>query len=181
MGFRMLSMREITQILEEQNLQLAELLIDKQAKIVTAESLTAGLLAASLANLPGASRYLLGGYVCYTDAMKQELLNVPVKILEDDGAVSVACVRSMAKQSLKKVKAAHIAIALSGFAGPDSKDWSEKEPCGTVYMAIAWRRSLEEKPTVEAYKCIFPPKRNELRLLVCAWAMRELNTILQNW
>ena len=164
--------------LAEYSQKLASILTERELKIVTAESLTAGMLASHLADVAGASAYLLGAYVCYLDEIKQQLLNVDSEVLAKDGAVSANCVREMATNSLRQVQAADIAIAVSGFAGPENANWSEKEPCGTVYMAITRRDKDTGEINVRTYKELFVPERNKVRLAVCVWAMEELLAIL---
>lgn len=178
---KFLNLGDIESRLNTKNMEVASLLSEHQLKIVTAESLTAGLLSASLANLAGASAYLLGAYVCYCNAMKQALLAVPTELLQSEGAVSAACVKVMAEHSLNQVSAAHVAIALSGFAGPNNLNWTEKEPCGTVYMAIAFRKTLAADLQIKIFKQIFYPERNLVRLAACAWALDELANILHDW
>lgn len=178
---KFLDLGDIENSLNTKNVEVASLLIKHQLKIVTAESLTAGLLSASLANLAGASSYLLGAYVCYCDEMKESLLAVPAELLQSEGAVSAACVKVMAEHSLDQVSSAHVAIALSGFAGPNNLNWSENEPCGTVYMAIAFRKTLSADPIIKVFKQLFYPERNVVRLAACAWALDELANILHEW
>jgi PncC family amidohydrolase len=112
--------------------QLLTLLSQRGWQINTAESCTAGGIAARIARVPGASAVLNGGWVTYSNAMKTEHLGVSATIIEQHGAVSEAVVLAM----VKNITHAHtMAIAVSGIAGPDGG--SEEKPIGTVWAAIA--------------------------------------------
>ena len=84
--------------------QVAALLRDGH-RIGLAESCTAGLLAARLADPPGASAYLLGGVVSYSDEAKVELLGVPAELIERHGAVSPEVAEAMADGALERFEA----------------------------------------------------------------------------
>ena len=73
--------------------------------MTVAESLTGGRTAALLAETPGASRYLLGGVVVYSEALKRQLLGVPADLLAERGAVSLEVAESMAAQARSRLAA----------------------------------------------------------------------------
>ena len=98
-----------------------------------AESLTGGLVAASLVSVPGASAVFKGSLVTYCDTCKAAWLSVPEEVLEADGAISAACAKSMAEGARAAAKA-DIAYATTGNAGPDAQ---EGKPVGLVYVAAA--------------------------------------------
>lgn len=100
--------------------------------VATAESLTAGLLAARLADVPGASAVLRGGIVAYATDLKASLLDVPAAVLAEHGAVSEACARAMATGAISRC-GADFAVALTGVAGPGRQDG---KPPGTVCLGI---------------------------------------------
>ena len=75
---------------------VAEALIAQGLTIATAESCTAGLLAARLTERPGSSAYVLGGIVVYANSAKQELLAVPAPLIDSVGAVSAEVAEAMA-------------------------------------------------------------------------------------
>ncbi len=116
-----------------------DMLIARKETCAFAESCTAGSVAASLASLSGASEALLGGFVVYNDEMKHALLGVPTDLLETEGAVSDACVRSMAEHCRGRTGADY-AVAVSGFAGPTGG--TDENPVGTVYIALARRSGI---------------------------------------
>lgn len=88
--------------------------------LVTAESCTAGLLAATLAAVPGASRVLAGGYVAYQPALKTRLLDVPRSLLDQAGPVSEQVVAAMARGAQERA-AVDCAVATSCSAGPTAE------------------------------------------------------------
>lgn len=104
--------------------------------IAVAESCTAGLVAAAVAEIPGSSDVLEGGLITYSNEAKQALLRVSSDVLETFGAVSVATAWSMAQGALEQTRA-DVAVAVTGIAGPGGG--SDKKPVGTVVFARAER------------------------------------------
>ena len=102
-------------------------------RIATAESCTAGLLAARLADIPGCSDYLAGGVVSYSNEAKSELLNVDPVLIAEHGAVSEPVVEAMVTGALHHF-GADTAVAISGVAGPGGG--SPDKPVGTVCFAV---------------------------------------------
>ena len=105
-------------------------------KVAVAESCTGGLVAAAITEIPGSSAVLDRGFVTYSNEAKHDSLGVPHDILDAFGAVSIACVYSMARGALERSKA-DVAVAISGIAGPDGGN--ELKPVGTVVFARAVR------------------------------------------
>jgi nicotinamide-nucleotide amidase len=104
--------------------------------VATAESCTAGLIAATLGAVPGASHVLERGFVTYSNEAKAELLGVPAELIASKGAVSAEVARAMAEGALKASRA-DIAVAVTGIAGPDGG--SADKPVGLVHLAAARR------------------------------------------
>jgi len=121
---------------EDEELQdvVARQLEEKQQTVATAESITAGLVANRLAQVPGISRFLKGGIIAYSNELKQALLGVPGDLLERHGAVSAEVAEAMAVGCRQRCTA-DFAVSTTGLAGPDS-DGSGK-PVGLVYVAVA--------------------------------------------
>jgi nicotinamide-nucleotide amidase len=117
---------------------LARLVIDdareRSLRIVTAESCTGGLVAGAICSIPGASDVFERGFVAYTNRAKQELLGVSGDLIADLGAVSEPIVRMMAEGALEHSHA-HVAIAITGVAGPGGG--TPMKPVGTVHFATA--------------------------------------------
>ena len=111
--------------------QVAELLAGRT--IATAESCTAGLMAARLAERPGSSAYLLGGAITYADGAKVDQLGVDPSLIERHGAVSPEVAEAMAAGAIERF-GADIAIAITGIAGPGGG--SEEKPAGTVCWCV---------------------------------------------
>ena len=110
--------------------------------ITAAESLTAGLFQASIADFSGASQVFKGGFVTYSIEEKAKMLDIPLSQLEEHGVVSHFTAEKMAEGARAKTDSDY-GIALTGVAGPDSL---EGHPAGTVFIGIADRnqvRSIE--------------------------------------
>ncbi|MEG0621083.1 MAG: CDP-diacylglycerol--glycerol-3-phosphate 3-phosphatidyltransferase, partial [Raoultibacter sp.] len=106
----------------------------RSVHIATAESLTGGLIAATLTAVPGSSDVVAGGIVSYTDAVKQVRLGVTVQALDAQGAVSEQVATQMALGA-KKSLGADVAVAVTGIAGPGGAE--EGKPVGTVWFGLA--------------------------------------------
>jgi nicotinamide-nucleotide amidase len=102
-------------------------------RIATAESCTAGLLAARLTDLAGSSGYVAGGVVAYADEAKTELLGVDSALIAEHGAVSEPVAEAMATGALRRF-AADTAVAITGIAGPGGS--TEDKPVGTVCFSV---------------------------------------------
>lgn len=103
--------------------------------IATGESLTAGLVAATLADVPGCSDVLRGGVVAYQPDVKQRLLAVSGEALAA-GVVSEPVARAMA-EGARAAAGADVGIGTTGVAGPTASDG---EPVGSVWIAVAGPR-----------------------------------------
>jgi len=101
--------------------------------IACAESLTAGLLSATVATVPGASAVLRGGVVVYATELKASLGGVPREVLDADGAVAPTTARYLAAH-VREVCRATVGVALTGVAGPEPQ---EGKPVGQVFIGIA--------------------------------------------
>ena len=113
--------------------KLSVLAIKLNSKIVSAESCTAGLLGASLTEIPGSSAFFEQGYITYSNHSKNSVLGVANKTLTKYGAVSEQVAKQMAQGALKRSKST-IAISITGIAGPGGSDY---KPEGLVCFAVA--------------------------------------------
>jgi nicotinamide-nucleotide amidase len=104
--------------------------------VATAESCTGGLVAAALTEIAGSSDVVDRGFVTYSNAAKQDMLGVPVDILERHGAVSRETAEAMAKGALAHAPA-DLAVAITGIAGPGGG--TTEKPVGLVHFAAAAR------------------------------------------
>ncbi|MGT2707957.1 competence/damage-inducible protein A [Streptococcus panodentis] len=115
-------------------------LLKEQGKTITAaESLTAGLFQATLADFSGASAVFNGGYVTYSIEEKSRMLDIPLAELQQHGVVSAFTAEKMAEQA-RKLTQSDLAVSLTGVAGPDSL---EGHPAGTVFIALASAAATE--------------------------------------
>jgi nicotinamide-nucleotide amidase len=101
--------------------------------IAVAESLTAGLVTARLADVPGASTVLRGGVVAYASDLKASLLGVDPALLAEHGPVAAEVAVQMACGARERL-GADVAVATTGVAGPDPQG---DQPPGTVFVATA--------------------------------------------
>ncbi|MGA9602629.1 MAG: CinA family protein [Methyloceanibacter sp.] len=106
--------------------------------IVTAESCTGGLVAATLTAIPGSSDVFERGFVTYANAAKSEMLGVPYWLIERHGAVSEDVARAMAGGALTHSQAS-LAVAVTGIAGPDGG--TPEKPVGLVHFVAARRNA----------------------------------------
>ena len=113
---------------------VGKLLVSKQATLSLAESCTGGYLASQFTQQAGCSAYFLGGVLAYANDVKMKQLGVSDQILNDEGAVSEACIRTMAT-GVRELNGSDYALATSGIAGPDGG--TSEKPVGTIWIALA--------------------------------------------
>ncbi|GAA3355976.1 MULTISPECIES: CinA family protein [Saccharopolyspora] len=113
--------------------ELLGLLRDRGETVATAESLTAGLLAVTLTDVPGASDVVRGGLIVYATDLKERLAGVDAELLARGGAVQPAVAEQLATGARERC-AATWGVGLTGVAGPDPQDGAEP---GTVHLGFA--------------------------------------------
>ncbi len=113
---------------------IANLLKERKLTICTAESCTGGKIAQMLTSIPGSSQYYKGSVIAYDNGIKTSFLNVPEEMMADYGAVSEQVAATMAIEVRKKFNTDY-SVATSGIAGPEGG--SEFKPVGTVYIAVS--------------------------------------------
>ncbi|MBT0995776.1 nicotinamide-nucleotide amidohydrolase family protein [Cellulomonas sp. DKR-3] len=111
---------------------LLRVLRDRGLTLAVAESLTGGMVAARLVDVPGASAVLRGGVVAYATDLKAALLGVDADLLAREGAVHPDVARQMA-QGVRDRLGADVGLATTGVAGPEPQDG--RAP-GTVHVAV---------------------------------------------
>jgi nicotinamide-nucleotide amidase len=138
-------------------------------KVTTAESCTGGLVAAAITAIPGASEVFDFGFVTYSNAAKTELLGVPAGVIDAVGAVSEAVARSMAMGALKRA-GAHLAVSITGIAGPGGGDAAK--PVGTVWFGLAGRSPARNHVITRQHH--FSGDRDEIRAVSAHFALNLL-------
>lgn len=114
--------------------ELAGRLLAADLTLVTAESCTGGLLAATLTERPGSSQWFEGAFVTYRLSAKTRMIGVAAETLASFGPVSEPTARAMAEGALA-ASDARISVAVTGVAGPDGGD--PLTPVGTVWFGWA--------------------------------------------
>jgi len=126
--------KESDDMLEREVSRLAAALVARGWMLATAESCTGGLIAAACTSVAGSSDWFERGMVSYSNDAKTELLGVPATLIAAHGAVSAEVARAMAEGAIAHSKA-HIAVAVTGIAGPGGA--TPGKPVGMVWLAIA--------------------------------------------
>lgn len=136
--------------------------------VATAESLTAGMVTAMLADTPGASAMLRGGVVSYSNTVKRDVLHVSQELLDAVGSVDGEVAAAMA-EGARSACGADLAVSTTGVAGPDEHDG---KPVGTVYVGVATAQGSS------SYPYSFEGTRAEIRALACEAALERLQEAL---
>lgn len=154
--------------LHEQAVDVLAVLTSRGATLAVAESLTGGLLAATLTAVPGASAVFRGGVTAYATDVKTALLAVPATVVRSVGVVSAEVAAAMAQGARERLGATY-ALSTTGVAGPDSQ---EGKPVGTVFVAVAGPDG------VEAAALQLAGARQAVREHACLDALRLLRRTL---
>jgi nicotinamide-nucleotide amidase len=133
---------------------VGSLLLESGMRIAVAESITGGLIAHRITEVPGASRYFDTGFVTYGNESKTALLGVPPDLFRTVGAVSDEVAIAMARGSLERA-GADIALSVTGIAGPGGG--SAEKPVGLVYIGVA------TKSAARAERRVFPGERGQVK------------------
>ena len=102
--------------------------------VATVESCTGGLVGHVITEIPGSSAYYLGGFVTYSDDQKRASVGVGEDVLVAHGAVSAQVAMAMASGGRERT-GAHLAVSVTGIAGPDGG--TPQKPVGLTYIAVA--------------------------------------------
>ncbi|MEH7234700.1 competence/damage-inducible protein A [Bacillus sp. JJ1562] len=151
--------------------ELMNKLIEAKLTIASAESLTGGLFAEELTNLAGSSAVVKGGVVCYTNEVKEHILQVKNETLETDGAVSISTAQQLA-ENVRKLLNSDIGISFTGVAGPSE---SEGKSVGTVYIGISYL----DQPT-KVYPLQLAGSRQGIRTRTVKYGFYYLLQLLNN-
>ena len=149
--------------------QVADRLLGLGQRLVTAESCTGGWIGKACTDLPGSSRWFVGGAIAYANEAKAGMLGVDPALLAMDGAVSEGAVRAMAAGALARL-GGDLSVAVSGVAGPDGG--TPGKPVGTVWFA--WGRRVGDGIVVTSALERFAGDREAVRRLTVERALRGL-------
>ena len=172
-----LSFGEIAQCNEELAREIVERATLRGVTVSTAESLTAGMIASTVADIPGASAVLRGGAVTYCDQIKHRVLGVEQDTLDRYTAVSYQTAREMAAGSLELYQS-DIAVSATGYAGPGGG--TEDDPAGTFYIGWAYRSADGGAPVVDSIRCHYEGNRSCVRALAVAEALGRIVCVLDS-
>ena len=150
---------------------IGSILVDKGLTISVAESCTGGLIGSMITDVPGSSRYFLGGIIAYSNQSKMEILNVSSRTIEEHGAVSDQTVREMAG-GVKRLFNSHLGLAVTGIAGPEGG--SIEKPVGTVFIGLA----AEDRIFTAGYR--FHGTRGEIKQETARMAIDYLRRYLND-
>lgn len=151
---------------------LGELLSATSLTVTTAESCTAGWVGSTLAAVSDSTRFYNCGFITYTDAAKQRILNVSPHTLATHSAVSEAVVIEMAR-GVRSLTGDNIGIAVTGYAGPDGGD--DGTPAGTIWFG--W--CLDDESVCTSQKW-FTGNSEEVVRKAALYCITELTRILKN-
>lgn len=156
-----------------ENLQTATDFLDQHdLTVVTAESCTAGLMAGSLADLPGCGKWFKSGYITYSPEAKMHILGVNQHTIDRFNLTSEEVAREMA-QGVLRISEANVAVANTGVAGPDKGEGDI--PAGTVCFAWAFR--LHDGVRIVCETCHFDGDRNAVRQAAADYAITRIPSL----
>ena len=159
----MKNIKELTQ-------KVIQTLTKKGQTISFAESCTGGRIAAAFTAISGASDVLHGACVTYSNDIKHQWLGVTQEVLEDQGAVSEACVAQML-EGIQQMTGSDYAIAVSGIAGPTGG--TEFKPVGTVYIGV------KTPSDQEVFHCLFDGPREAVQEQSTQFAIEKMAEVLK--
>lgn len=155
---------------------IVETCIARGLTVSTAESLTAGMIAATIADIPGASAVLKGGAVTYCDEIKHKVIGVSSETLASESAVSYACAREMAS-GVREIYGADISVSATGYAGPGGG--TPRDPAGTFYIGCEGDTALfGEMAAVSSERFQYSGDRATIRLLAVSEALSAILHII---
>ena len=144
--------------------------LDRGLTVATAESLTAGMVSAILADTAGASGMLQGGVVAYQNSVKVDVLGVSAELLAAAGSVDGEVAAAMAA-GVRAALGSDVGVATTGVAGPEEHDG---KAVGTVYIGVATADGTE------SFDYGFSGNRAEIRGQACGAALERLLAALSS-
>lgn len=154
--------------------KLGNTLLSHQKLLASAESCTGGLIGAAVTSVSGSSQWFERGYITYSNAAKQQDLQVHADTLEQFGAVSEETAMEMATGVLGMCAAAHIAISTTGIAGPTGN--TPGKPVGMVCFGFARREG--DGIVAHAHTEVFSGSRQDVREAATLFALEHALSLI---
>ena len=146
--------------------------LEKKLTVTTAESCTGGMIASSIVSISGSSAIFKSSVVTYSNEMKSKILNIPLKSINENGAVSKVIAYTMAYNVLDLMNS-DISIAVTGIAGPGGG--SKNKPVGLVYIGIGTKQNTVTK------RYLFKGNRLKVRQETTLEALKLANEIIETF
>ena len=146
--------------------------LEKKLTVTTAESCTGGMIASSIVSISGSSAIFKSSVVTYSNEMKNKILNIPLKSINENGAVSKVIAYTMAYNVLDLMNS-DISIAVTGIAGPGGG--SKNKPVGLVYIGIGTKQNIVTK------RYLFKGNRLKIRQETTLEALKLSNKIIETF
>ena len=146
--------------------------LEKKLTVTTAESCTGGMIASSIVSVSGSSAIFKSSVVTYSNEMKSKILNIPLKLINENGAVSKVIAYTMAYNVLNLMNS-DISIAVTGIAGPGGG--SKNKPVGLVYIGIGTKQNIVTK------RYLFKGNRLKIRQETTLESLKLSNKIIENF
>ncbi|MBQ8310205.1 MAG: CinA family protein [Clostridia bacterium] len=152
--------------------RVVRMLAARGETLATAESCTGGLIAKTVTDIAGSSVVFSGACVTYTNEVKMNLLGVDPAIIERESEVSATCAGAMASGVRERLHTTY-ALSTTGYAGPTGG--TEKDPVGTVYIALSTKAGTHR----ERFSAPNGASRTEVRRAAAMRALELLENALQ--
>ena len=149
---------------------VGKLLKERRLTVSTAESSTGGMIASRIVNIPGASEYMMGGVVSYSNEVKINILGVKKEDIERLGAVSEPVAKQMA-EGVRNLLKTDLSVSDTGIAGPTGG--TPEKPVGLHYVGYS------DSNKTEVHRVVFKGDRNDIRLSVSQFALNLIRLNLR--
>ena len=146
--------------------------LEKKLTVTTAESCTGGMIASSIVSVSGSSAIFKSSVVTYSNEMKSKILNIPLTLINENGAVSKVIAYTMAYNVLDLMNS-DISIAVTGIAGPGGG--SKNKPVGLVHIGIGTKQNIVTK------RYLFKGNRLKIRQETTLESLKLSNKIIENF
>ena len=146
--------------------------LEKKLTITTAESCTGGMIASSIVSVSGSSAIFKSSVVTYSNEMKSKILNIPLTLINENGAVSKVIAYTMAYNVLNLMNS-DLSIAVTGIAGPGGG--SKNKPVGLVHIGVGTKKNIVTK------RYLFEGNRLKVRQETTLEALKLANEIIETF